>query len=66
MTDEKVANLLTDLVLIIQRFEREGADLCVDDIQAIWKAKTFVGYSHPISLEEGTGGLVFKRKEINT
>lgn len=63
MTDEKIVNLLTDLVLIFQRLEREGVDLCVDDIKSIWKAKTFLGYSNPVSLDEGTGGLVRKNKE---
>lgn len=58
--DNKSINLIADLVIIIQRLEREGVDLTVDDIITVWKAKTQLGYSNPISTEEGTGSLVIK------
>jgi len=63
MPNEDVTDLLVDLVLIVQRLEREGIELDIDDIQAIRKAKTYLGYSNPVSLEMGTGSLVNKRKE---
>ncbi len=55
-------NVIQNLVAIIQRLEREGVDLVVDDIKTVWKAKTILGYSHPDSIEEGTGTLV--KKEV--
>jgi hypothetical protein len=60
MNQSKTINLITDLTYIIQRLEREGVDLTVDDIKTVWKAKSFLGYSTPISTEEGTGSLVIK------
>lgn len=50
--------LIVELTKIIQRLEREGVDLAVDDIKTVWKAKIYLGYSTPVSTEEGTGTMV--------
>ena len=55
-------DLTIELTRIIQRLEREGVDLAVDDIKMVWKAKYQLGYSCPVSVEEGTGGMVSKRE----
>lgn len=47
-----------DLVRIIQRLEREGADLSIKEIKLILDIKTKLGYSIPISSEDGTGSLI--------
>jgi len=54
----KKDKLINNLVYIIQRLEREKADLTVNDILTVWSAKTLLGYSHPVSIEEGTGCMV--------
>lgn len=59
---DKAIKIVTDLVYILQKIEREGYDLYPDEIRIIWDAKTFLGYSNPVSIEEGTGCLV---REIN-
>jgi hypothetical protein len=46
------------LARIIQRLEREGADLTVDDIMLVRKLKTTIGYSVPTSIEDGTGCMI--------
>ena len=51
-------DLTIELTRIIQRLEREGADLAVDDIKMVRKAKYQLGYSCPVSIEEGTGSMV--------
>ncbi len=59
---DKAIQIITDLVHILQKIEREGYDLYPDEIKTVWQAKTFLGYSTPVSIEEGTGCLV---KEID-
>jgi hypothetical protein len=61
-------NLIYDLTRIIQRIEKEGYDITCDDVQTVWRAKTKLGYSNPISIEQGTGTLLPKRtnKEFET
>lgn len=54
----QIDKLITDLTRIIQRLEREGADLTVSDILSVWKAKSYLGYSTPESVEEGTGVMI--------
>jgi hypothetical protein len=51
-------NLIHDLTRIIQRIEKEGYDITSDDIQTVWKAKTKLGYSNPVSIEQGTGSML--------
>ena len=50
--------LIKELVGIIQGWERKGLDISVDEIKTVWKAKTYLGYSHPINVENGTGKLI--------
>lgn len=56
--NELERHLISKLTHIIQRFESEGIDLCADDINTIWRAKTYLGHSIPISIEQGTGSIV--------
>ena len=65
ISEEKSCDMVIELTRIIQRLEREGADLTVDDIVAVRKAKIFLGYSCPMSIEEGTGAMVSKSKGDN-
>jgi len=59
-TDKK-DKIINNLVHIIQRIEREQIDnVTVDDIKTVWEAKTLLGYSHPVSIEEGTGMMLPK------
>jgi hypothetical protein len=50
--------LIAKLTHIIQRLEREGVDLTVNDIKTVWRAKKYLGYSTPETLEDGTGQMV--------
>ncbi len=52
--------IINNLVYTIQRLEREKVDLTVDDIETVWNAKTLLGFSHPVSIEEGTGSMLIK------
>lgn len=49
--------LITKLTYIIQRLERKGVDLTVEDIKMVRRAKCYLGY-RPGTLENGTGQLV--------
>lgn len=51
-------DVAVELARIIQRLEREKVDLTVDDIKAVWKLKMLIGYSNPVSVEEGTGSSI--------
>ena len=42
----------------IERMEREGLDITLQDIALIREFKTMIGQSVPESAEEGTGGLL--------
>lgn len=42
----------------MQRMEREGVNLTLQDIELIREFKTMIGQSVPESIEEGTGGLL--------
>ena len=53
--------IIEDLVFVIQRLERKGADLTAYDINIARKAKQYLGYSVPESIEEGTGALIHSR-----
>lgn len=55
---EEDLKLITELTRIIQRIEKEGYDIAESDIRTVWKAKTKLGYTHPISIEEGTGSIL--------
>lgn len=59
-TSSKQTMLILRLVRTVQRLEREGADLTIEDVKLVKNAKTFLGYSVPDSLEEGTGSMVLK------
>ena len=50
--------LIAKLTRIIQRLEREGIDLTVEDINTVREAKIYLGYCTPESMEEGTGTMV--------
>jgi hypothetical protein len=50
--------LIARLTHIIQRLEREGVNLTVDDIKMVWRAKIHLGYCTPERLEDGTGAMV--------
>jgi len=56
--DKENFKLINDLARIIQRIEKEGYDITCNDIQVVWKAKTKLGYTHPISLMDGTGSML--------
>lgn len=58
---DEYENMAIDLARIIQRLEREQVDLTVDDIKAVWKLKTALGESIPVSVEEGTGSLIMTK-----
>jgi len=51
-------DLTIELTRIIQRLELENVDLTVNDITMVRKAKYLLGYSCPVSVEEGTGEMV--------
>jgi len=51
-------HLITSFIKIIQRLEREGIDLTVDDMRLVKRAKTYLGYSVPETIEGGTGMLI--------
>lgn len=55
-------NLTIDLTRIIQRLEIEKIDLTVDDIKTVWKSKIALGYSTPVSVDEGTGSMIGKHE----
>jgi hypothetical protein len=50
--------LISKLTRIIQRLEHEGVDLTVEDIKTVWRAKIYLGYYTPESIEQGTGEMV--------
>lgn len=58
--ENRYEKLAIELGRIVQRLEREGVDLTVDDIKTVWKLKTLLGERTPISVEEGTGSLIRK------
>jgi hypothetical protein len=58
-------HLISKLTRIIQRFEHESTDLTTDDITSVWRAKTYLGYSTPVSIEEGTGAMVTENEELS-
>lgn len=60
---EEAIKIITNLVYVLQKIEREGYDLYSDEIKIVWQAKTFLGYSTPVSIEEGTGCLVREETE---
>ena len=62
MNNNKSFETITDLVRTIQKLEQEGVDLSVDDINTVRKEKTYLGYSNPVSIEEGTGSMIGKYK----
>lgn len=55
---EEDLKLITELTRIIQRIEKEGYNIAESDIRTVWQAKTKLGYTHPISIEEGTGSIL--------
>jgi len=55
---DKKDKIINNLVNIIQKLEREGLDISADDIKTVWEAKTILGYSNPVIVEEGTGILL--------
>lgn len=56
-----IEEIAINLARSIQRLERENVDITVEDIENVWKLKTYLGIAHPTSIEEGTGAMISKK-----